>query len=68
MGRDQSGRESMEGRSQRQRSRRRSSSASTVQSLSYADGAVWAALGEEGKVVRIDATTDETVSTTSATP
>jgi DNA-binding SARP family transcriptional activator/ABC-type transport system substrate-binding protein len=32
---------------------------SAIQSLTYADGALWAALGEEGKVVRIDPTTDE---------
>ena len=33
---------------------------SAVKSLTYADGALWAALGEEGTVVRIDPTTDET--------
>jgi ABC-type transport system substrate-binding protein len=33
---------------------------SPVESLTYADGAPWAALGEEGTVVRIDPTTDET--------
>ena len=33
---------------------------SAVQGLAYADGALWAALGEEGTAVRIDPTTDET--------
>ncbi len=33
---------------------------SAVKSLTYADGALWAALGEEGTAVRIDPTTDET--------
>ncbi len=32
---------------------------SAIQSLRYADGALWAALGEEGAVVRIDPTTDK---------
>jgi streptogramin lyase len=32
---------------------------SPVRDLTYADGSVWASLGEEGTVVRIDATTDE---------
>ena len=32
---------------------------SPVRGLTYADGALWAALGEEGKAVRIDPTTDE---------
>ena len=32
---------------------------SAIESLVYADGAAWAALGEEGTVVRIDPTTDE---------
>ena len=39
---------------------RRSSSRRPIKSLTYADGALWAALGEEGTVVRIDPTTDET--------
>jgi DNA-binding SARP family transcriptional activator/ABC-type transport system substrate-binding protein len=33
---------------------------SVVRSLTYADGALWAALGENGTVVRIDPTTDDT--------
>ncbi|HEX2427071.1 MAG TPA: ABC transporter substrate-binding protein, partial [Gaiellaceae bacterium] len=33
---------------------------SPVSSLTYSDGALWAALGEVGTVVRIDPTTDET--------
>jgi DNA-binding SARP family transcriptional activator/ABC-type transport system substrate-binding protein len=33
---------------------------STVESLTYANGALWAALGEEGTIIRIDPTTDAT--------
>ena len=39
---------------------RRSSSPSAIKRLTYADGALWAALGEDGNVVRIDPTTDAT--------
>ncbi len=31
----------------------------SVESLSYADGALWAALGDKGKAIRVDPTTDE---------
>jgi DNA-binding SARP family transcriptional activator/ABC-type transport system substrate-binding protein/streptogramin lyase len=36
--------------------------AATVDDLTYADGAVWASLGDAGAVVRIDPTTDATMS------